>query len=144
MSFPDDNQRLESACRLIATGRNIARQLAAAVREFQLSETEFRLLWLLRERSSDSDDASTEQSTLAQHLGISPAQVSAIVEKLRTRQMVVSAADANDRRRQVWKLTSSGCKRFESICVTVRLISRGWILPEPTDVRLRSQREDAA
>jgi len=138
MSFPDDNQRLDAICRQIAVGRNLARQLATAVREYELSETEFRLLWMLCELST-----SIEQSMLATILGTSPAQVSAIVEKLRTQKMIASITDSNDRRRQLWRLTSSGKQRFESIIAAVGLLSRDWAL-RSSETSLRSHGEDAA
>jgi len=144
MSFPDDNRRLDTACRFIATCRTLARSLTAALRDYDFSETEFRLLWLVRERMADSEDASIEQSALADQSGISPAQVSAIVEKLRIQQVLTPVTDNNDRRRQLWQLTPSGRERLEPIVTTVGLQSRGWVFSDLIDARIASQREDAA
>ena len=144
MPFFDDIQRIDRVCRCIATGRALARQLAAALRKHDYGETEFRLLWLLRERSDISAAASTEQSALAEQLGISPAQVSAIVEKLRTQRAITPVTDRKDRRRQLWQLTASGREGFEAIVAAVGPLTRGWVFPESIDGHSRSHREDAA
>jgi len=144
MPLTNDLWRLDSVCRLIATGRGLARRLTAALREYRMSETEFRLLWLLRSKLADSDRASVEQSALATQLGSSPAQISAIVERLRSQKIIASDTDANDRRRRLWQLTPSGREQFEEIIAAVGLLSRGWTFPESIDDDPRSLQEDAA
>ena len=139
MSADENLRHLDTICRHIATGRGLARRLGVAVREFQLSEAEFRSLWLLHEQVKLAKQTGLTQNSLAHHLGISPAQVSAIVEKLRSRQFINTIADDHDRRRQRLRLTSLGSKQFESVVAAVSLLSRAWPLPNSP-----SPREDAA
>jgi len=136
MPISDKHLPLDKICRRIADGRRLARQLALVVREHALSEAEFRLLWLLRETAQ----ASLEQSELVQGLGISSAQVSALVEKLRVQQILALSTDEKDRRRKLWQLTASGREHFESVIQTVE-----WcVFPAVSDISSRSFREDAA
>ncbi len=147
MSFHDENQHLAMICHRIADGRRLARLLAMAVREHDLNETEFRLLWLLRE----TERTSLEQSVLVEELGISPAQVSALVEKLRSRQILVLVTDSKDRRRKLWRLTASCQEWLDSIIASVELLIGDWIISdvgdtcsEVSDVHVHSPMEDVA
>ncbi len=140
MSILDDHLHLDTICRRIATGRHLTRQLAAAVREFEMSEAEFRLLWLLRE----TEQAKLEQGLLVEGIGSSSAQVSALVEKLRVQQVITPVTDSRDRRRKLWRLTASGRGRFESIFAKVEPRCRHWVLLEPSHENSHSPREDAA
>jgi DNA-binding MarR family transcriptional regulator len=56
----------------------------------------------------ESHDAS--QLELAQRMGMSPAQISGLVEVLRQRALLVSERSPRDRRRQTWRLTAAGEK----------------------------------
>ncbi|NOZ40049.1 MAG: winged helix-turn-helix transcriptional regulator [Planctomycetes bacterium] len=140
MSFSDAHLHLDLICRRISEGRGLARQLASAVREHEISEAEFRLLWLL----SETDQANFEQSRLIEGLGISSAQVSALVEKLRYQQFLTPVIDSKDRRRKYWKMTASGRKRFKAILATVRQKSRHWVFLDRSHEHSHSPREDAA
>jgi DNA-binding MarR family transcriptional regulator len=91
------------ACAAAADGRRAARALAKWCESFHLSEPEFQVLWLLGSGSSGFD-----QTMLAQQLVYSPAQVSATVDRLRTRGWIVQDAASGDRRRHLWRLTPSG------------------------------------
>lgn len=136
MPISDKHLHLDKTCRRIADGRRLARLLASEVREYAMSEAEFRLLWLLRETAQ----ASLEQSELVKGLGISSAQVSALVEKLRAQQIIAPDTDEKDRRRKLWQLTASGREWFESVIETVEL----HVFPAAIDISSRSFREDAA
>jgi len=125
VSFALKHPRLEAMCRSIAAGRTLARQLAVALRDYQLSEAEFRLLWLL----SEVTERGTEQNVLAKRLGLSPAQVSATVEKLRGQQVIALVVDPADRRRKLWQLTPSGSKRLQPILAALELAACNWVSP---------------
>lgn len=140
MSLFDNPLHFDAICRRIADGRRLARLLAAALFDYSLSEAGFRLLWLLRE----TGQSSLEQSTLVERLGISPAQVSALVEKLRSQQIIALVADGNDRRRKHWQLTASGREFLESVCKSVGLIFRDWSGSKTSDADVHASREDAA
>jgi len=136
MPFPNNYLPLGTICRRVAEGRRLARQLALVVREHAMNETEFRLLWLLRETEGEI----LEQSTLVEELGISPAQVSALVEKLRSQQILDSGTDRNDRRRKLWQLTASSRENFEAVIASVE--SR--LFSVDSEIGSHSQRKDAA
>ena len=70
---------------------------------------------MLSEASVRRRDAKLDQKVLSTELGISTAQVSALVEKLRGRQIIDPVVDEVDRRRQLWRLTDNG-RRFFGRC----------------------------
>jgi DNA-binding MarR family transcriptional regulator len=82
-----------------------------------VSETEFRLMWLLYQHAHGEASNSTvlDQADLAERLAVSAAQVSGVIERLRQRELVDRAPDGNDRRRQLWRLASAG----ETLVLTV-------------------------
>jgi DNA-binding MarR family transcriptional regulator len=69
-----------------------------------IGEAEFPLLWLFQRVGAETSC----QNELARRLGISPAQVSALVERLRQAGWVVGQRSSVDRRRQIWRLTDRG------------------------------------
>jgi DNA-binding MarR family transcriptional regulator len=96
--------RLERTCRAVVEGRRLARALSAWAKRFELSEPEFQLLWWLRL----TPGVGVDQTTLASRLALSPAQVSASVERLRTGGWIVQRLVPEDRRRRLWQLTAEG------------------------------------
>jgi DNA-binding MarR family transcriptional regulator len=66
-----------------------------------LSDTELIVVWLC----SDGDRV---QVDLAAATGISPAQMSGLMERLRSRGLVAMHRLARDRRRQIWRATPTG------------------------------------
>lgn len=97
-------QRLETLCRLAIEGRRAARSLARYADQFQLSESELEILWLLCRDAGPGID----QTTLATQLALSPPQVSACVEKLRVRGFITHREAQGDRRRRLWQALASG------------------------------------
>jgi DNA-binding MarR family transcriptional regulator len=92
------------ACHVAADGRRAARALAKWCARFNLSEPEFQVLWRLRLGAAGEFD----QTALAKRLAYSPAQVSATVERLRERGWIASQTGSGDRRRNLWRLTTTG------------------------------------
>jgi DNA-binding MarR family transcriptional regulator len=90
-------------CEIAADGRRAVRALAKWCDSFDLSEPEFQVLWILRVEKRGFD-----QTSLARQLAYSPAQVSATVERLRNRGWIAQEPAANDRRRNLWRLTAAG------------------------------------
>ena len=89
---------------MVVDGRRAMRALAVWARRFDLSEPEFLVLWCLRGTNAEGVD----QTTIAHWLALSPAQVSATVERLRAEGSIVREAAAGDRRRHVWQLSANG------------------------------------
>jgi DNA-binding MarR family transcriptional regulator len=102
----DARRRLDAACQTIAAGRMAARRLAVHARGVGLNEAEFRLLWQL-DKSPDALEH-PDQKQLATQLGLSAAQVSTVVERLRAQGFVAGKLLPSDRRRQLWRLSSTG------------------------------------
>jgi DNA-binding MarR family transcriptional regulator len=84
-----------------AAGRQLRRQLADIAEQFELSDGELLVVWLCR-------DTDWVQVELAAALGVSPAHMSGIVERLGTRGLVAMHRPSIDRRRQVWRTTDDG------------------------------------
>jgi DNA-binding MarR family transcriptional regulator len=97
-------ERLERACCAAAAGRRAARALAEWAKPFGLTEAEFQMLWRLRPTSTPGPN----QSSLAGELSFSPAQVSAVVERLRQRDLIRECPATGDRRQHHWQLSAAG------------------------------------
>jgi DNA-binding MarR family transcriptional regulator len=97
-------RHIERTCRMAIDGRLAARALAGFAKQFELTEGEFQLLWALR----SALDVGLDQTTLAGILVISPAHVSATVERARLKSWVCQQPALSDRRRHLWRLTSAG------------------------------------
>jgi DNA-binding MarR family transcriptional regulator len=81
--------------------RHLRRRLAEVAQTLDLSDTELMVVWLC-------SGGGRVQVDLAGAIGISPAQMSGMVERLRSRGLVAMHRQALDRRRQVWRTTGSG------------------------------------
>ncbi len=91
-------------CDAAADGRRASRALSQWCERIDLGEPEFQVLWCLREGML----CGLDQTTLVRRLAISPAQVSATVERLRTRGWIQQQSAPNDRRRNLWYLAPLG------------------------------------
>ncbi|MGE3244012.1 MAG: MarR family transcriptional regulator, partial [Pirellulales bacterium] len=107
--------RLDDACRLAIAGRRAGRMIAAWARSLDLAEPELQLLWCLRKEPGDGLD----QTTIAQRLALSPAQVSTMVERLRASGRIVLRPDAHDRRRNLWQLSVDGNSLVDQLLAQV-------------------------
>ena len=85
-----------------------SRQLRRAVSEHTqrrgVSDTEFLVLWACHQ----SPDPGVVQNELAALVGLSPAQLSGVVDRLSGRGLMSSTRSVEDRRRQCWQLTAGG------------------------------------
>lgn len=132
--------QVERTCRSSIDGRRAARALAAWAKPFELSEPEFQLLWRLRPLVGEGLD----QTSLARTLTLSPAQVSATVERLRRGGWIVPHVARGDRRRQVWQLTDDGHALLAKMLVDAQRLRTeppAVDLSEPTQTH---DREEAA
>ena len=103
--------RLDEACQHVVVGKHAARELARWAGGVGVSETEFRLLWLLFPASdlrSQCVDDLPDQAELAARLAVSAAQVSGAVERLSSLGFLERVTDGADRRRQMWRLADAG------------------------------------
>ncbi len=114
-------QQLSEACRRIADGKQLSRQLGGITRRFGLSDSDFALLlavggWLKSAAvSSTASEAGLDQQTIASCLGVSAAQVSHLVERGKHRRQLAVDRDGRDRRRQLVRLTVEGQEVVEKV-----------------------------
>lgn len=113
--------RVDRACRLAVAGKLALREIGTWIEGIGVSETEFRLLWLLfqHEHGEESRSTALDQAELAERLAVSAAQVSGVIERLRQRELVDRVPDVSDRRRQQWRLASSGETLVRTIIANV-------------------------
>lgn len=93
-----------NVCFAAAEGRRAARALTHWCQRLELGEPEFQVLWCLR----DNFVGGFDQTSLVRRLAFSPAQVSAIVERLRSRGWILQQPASSDRRRNLWHLSQLG------------------------------------
>lgn len=87
--------------RLLARALRSVQRLSA---DLEIAEAEWLLLWVC----SQAGDTGTAQVVFAQALGVSAAQVSTLVERLREQGWLQSERCTQDRRRRLWNLTDEG------------------------------------
>jgi DNA-binding MarR family transcriptional regulator len=120
----DAARRIDDACRQAVLGKLAARSIARWASGFELGEVEFRLLWLLHASGDSGSEPKApapewDQAALAERLAVSPAQISAVVDRLRADDRLAAIVPAGDRRRQLWRLTPSGRALVQSVVVAV-------------------------
>jgi DNA-binding MarR family transcriptional regulator len=84
-----------------AASRQLRKRLGELAAAFELSDTELLVVWLC-------SGGGRVQVELAGAIGVSPAQMSGMVERLRSRGLVGMHRSAMDRRRQVCRTTAEG------------------------------------
>jgi DNA-binding MarR family transcriptional regulator len=114
-------QRIDAACRQAVAGKLALRDLAAWLRGHGATEGEFRLLWLLYhgEGHGACRRRAFDQARLAEQLVVSPAQVSGMVERLRSAALIDRVRDGADRRRQLWRLAAAGDALVRAVVASV-------------------------
>ncbi len=121
--LPSEHNELRCWLGLVLEASAVARasrqRLADEVAASELSDQEFLVLWLCDAQPL----AARGQGELAAAIGVSAAQMSGLVERLRRRNLLRFERLGHDRRRQVWQLTSDGQTLLADLCRL--LISRG-------------------
>src|SRR6266436_6318108 len=103
--------QLQHVCQTAIDGRRAVRMLARWAERFHLSESELQIIWSLCGVIGPGID----QTTLAAQLALSPPQVSACVEKLRARGLIVTCEARGDRRRRLWQSSAGGLSVLQEI-----------------------------
>jgi DNA-binding MarR family transcriptional regulator len=106
-----DIYRVGSTCSTATDGRRAIRALGEWAGRFDVAEPEFQVLWSLRWGPA----AGLDQTTLAKKLAYSPAQISATVERLRSRGWISQRPLPGDRRRHLWQLSAEGHRLIEQM-----------------------------
>ena len=113
-----------------AAGRRLRALLEERVRRFDLSEAECLILWLC---ATQAHHAGSSQQDLAGAVGVSPAQMSSLVERLRKRGLMEMTRSPIDRRRQVWRLLAQGEELLDQIRTSLGAVAEeidGLITPQ--------------
>jgi DNA-binding MarR family transcriptional regulator len=84
------------------------------------------------------------QSALAAALAFSPAQVSAVVERVRQRGLICEGGAAGDRRRHHWQLSASGRELLDQMLAAVGSLRYDGTLPFDSSAGASHRREAAA
>jgi DNA-binding MarR family transcriptional regulator len=117
---PTPDQRLLALVhRASAAGRALRRLLADEAAAVGLSDVELLVVWLCDEGPG------LAQVELAHEVGISPAQMSATVERLRQRGLIAVQRSALDRRRQVWRTTDGGRQALAALKPAIERAAAG-------------------
>ncbi len=159
-ALPDSlSESLHNACQQIIAGRAASRQIAEMVRPFALSEAEFRLLWQLYSYHSRGNlvtppsptlkgktihGPSRDQTSIRTDLAMSAAQISALVERLRTLGWLAREVDPRDRRRQLLQLTRPGITLVEKILSQMATSHIWWKSARPSAPNKSETRAGAA
>ena len=91
--------------------RRMRQPLDEALRAWNLSHTEFQILWLCR----DTYDEGIGQTELSRQLSGSKAQTSGLVESLRCQRLLAGHRSSRDRRCQLWRITDLGYRTLVQI-----------------------------
>jgi len=102
---------IRMAIEMASCEKTMRAAIAEVVSPFSLTENAFFVLVLCWQ----NHDRPLPQSKLAKTVGLSPAQLSNLVEQLRQEGWIEASRDERDRRRQFWTLTEDGHLRLEAI-----------------------------
>jgi DNA-binding MarR family transcriptional regulator len=134
---PFDDAPGDGVLRLIhwtsAAGRQLRRRLAGVAEAFDLSDHDLLVVWLC-------GGAGRVQVDLAAAVGVSPAQMSGIVERLRKRGLVAMHRSTLDRRRQVWRASESGTALVAEARLQLRRLARALDRHVPPSEQLTAER----
>jgi DNA-binding MarR family transcriptional regulator len=77
-----------------------------------------QILWRLRLAPNTGFD----QTSLANALAFSPAQISASIERLRAKGRICPTSSVADRRRHHWQLSETGCELLDQMLIAATLL----------------------
>ncbi len=108
-------------------GRQLRRTLSELAEQLGLSDTACLVLWACAEGPPEGQ----AQHELALLVGVSPAQLSGLVEQLSGQGWLVPRRPAHDLRRQYWRLTPAGLELVDRLldAVAARLTGSPPLLP---------------
>ncbi len=108
--------RLVSRCE-----RELRLALTDRIHRWGIHDVELLVLWLCQETA----DPGIAQSELVAEIGVSAAQVSGLVERLRRQKLLISKRCDSDRRKQYWTLTKEGVRLLDEIQADLSVVSHG-------------------
>lgn len=110
-SDPAPNAWLSLVLKLSQCSRQLRRALAELASQHGLSDTDSLALWVCQQ----SGAVGQPQHDLATQMGISPAQLSGLLEALGERGLLIGRRPSHDRRRQYWRITPVGAELLRQL-----------------------------
>ena len=101
--------------------RELRRTLADHIRRWGITDVELLVLWLCHEAATPG----IAQSELVANIGVSAAQMSGLVDRLRQQGLLTARRCDSDRRRQYWSLAGEGRRVLEEIRADLNFVSAG-------------------
>lgn len=98
---------------LIAAKEAIIRPMRSKLRDFAITEPQWRVMRVLNDREE------TDATSLAQEGILQVSSVARILKELETRQLVEREPDASDGRRMVVRLTAAGYEVVDGLSIEV-------------------------
>lgn len=125
VSAGNNGPRLTELLRLLSRcERELRRALANRICRWGVNEVELLVLSLCRE-TAETAEPGVAQSELVANIGVSAAQMSGLVDRLRRQELLVARRCDSDRRKQYWVLTGQGNRLLDEIQADLRLASLG-------------------
>ncbi|GEM_PF-5820477 len=115
--------------RFAVFSRDLRRMLAKHLKSTQLNDTQFLLLFACRETANQG----ISQIDLAALVGVSPAQMSSLVEHLQSQQLLETWRCPTDRRKQRLRLTSGGNALLDAALAQIQPLVQE-VAPEGTEL----------
>lgn len=147
LAFPRPGEIAQRMLTQIVLGRRCQRALLAELTALGLTDTQLMVLWGIDRLSPSQGGTGVQQSEVAQSLGISPAQISGLVEQLRQQGNLDSRRAVHDRRQQLWHLTEPGRAKLTEALVCVSHLDLEFItnagFPFPFPASSSSQQDKA-
>lgn len=119
--------RLAQAANLC--GRELRRAIQGRTRELGLGDADLLVLW----SCAGGADRGVAQNQLVEEIGLSPAQTSGLLDRLRQRGLVASRRPAQDRRRQLWRLEPDGRQLLSEALTRIVPLAESALLPLSSD-----------
>ena len=116
-TLPQDAAELIGmAIEMASCEKTMRAAISQVVSPFDLTDNAFFVLVLCHQHLQKP----LPQSKMAKKVGLSPAQLSHLVEQLRQDGWIEPQRNPSDRRRQYWSLTDDGFRRLEDVLVQFR------------------------
>jgi DNA-binding MarR family transcriptional regulator len=121
---PDDTtcQWMRLVRQLIKSTRHMRRIVGDVGIPLGITDTELLCLFCCVESSGDG----ITQNALAEEIGVSAAQISSVVERLKQRDWLTGCRGRRDRRRIYWRLTEAGRAMLCRLSTVLSPMARGW------------------
>lgn len=106
---------LEAAGRLLSAARRWSRLIGAVAKSHGLRDSELIALWAVADLQDADKGSGPSQTELARRLAWSSAQISELIERLRSKGLIAACPGVADRRMRCWTLTPGGRRALSAM-----------------------------